>query len=194
MTATETICHQLAEIYTLMCRAAMNKEYYGAKLARSQLVSTWMDILIAIGAAGSGLSALTIWNTEYGKPVWTVSWAILSLVAAVLALAKPIVQLNKRIERFSRLFAGHSDIYTGLLVLSSRIKRKGTISDEMSSTFESAEIRFMELSKEDDPTPSRTLLDRCEQMIRTRHPAENAWYPSTETAATPASSPASASR
>lgn len=188
MSTTDSICRQLAEIYTLMCRAAMNKEYYGAKLARSQLASTWMDILIAIGAAGSGLSALTIWNTEYGKPVWTVLWAILSLAAAVLALAKPIVQLNKRIERYSRLFAGHSDIYTSLMVLSSRIKRKGTITDEMSSTFEAAEIRFMELSKEDDPTPDRTLLDRCEQMIRSRHPAENAWYPSTEPAS-PASSP-----
>lgn len=193
MAATETICHQLAEIYTLMCRAAMNKEYYGAKLARVQLISTWMDITIAIGAAGSGLSALTIWNTEYGKPIWTALWAVLSLIAAVLGLAKPIVQLNKGIERFSRLFAGYSDIYTSLLVLSSRIKRKGTITDEMSSTFDAAEVRFMELSKEDDPTPDRKLLNRCEQMIRSRHPAENAWYPSTETA-TPASSRATVSR
>jgi hypothetical protein len=191
MTATETTCNQLAEIYTLMCRAAMNKEYYGAKLARSQSVNTWMDILIAIGTAGSGLSALTIWTTDYGKVVWAVLWAVLSLVSTVLALAKPIVQLNKRVERFSRLFAGHSDIYTGLLVLSSRIRRKGSITDEMNSSFEAAEIRFMELSKEDDPKPDRKLLDRCEQMIRSRHPAQNAWYPSTD-AATAASSPASA--
>ena len=192
MTATVFNGTEPTEIYTLMCRAGMNKEYYGVKLARSQLVSSWMDILIAIGATGSGLSALTIWNTEWGKPVWTTLWAVLSLVAAVLALAKPIVQFNKRIERFSRLFAGHSDIYTSLLVLSSRIKRKGTITDEMSSTFETAEIRFMELSKEDDPSPSRRLLDRCQQTICSRHPAEKAWYPSTDTAAT-TSSPAAIS-
>lgn len=156
-----------------MSRAAMNKEYYGISLARSQFINTWMDTIIAIGTTGSGISALTIWNTQYGK----VIWGTLSAVSTLFALAKPIIQLSKKIERQSRLFTGHSDNYTNLLVLASRIRRYGNITDEMNRTLEAAETRFAELSRDDDPQPNLRLLRRCEQAVRKRHPPEAAWYP-----------------
>jgi len=167
---------QMAEIYTLMCRSALNRDYYGVMLARTQRLSTWFDILIAIGTTGSGISALTIWNTDYGKVVW----ASLSAVSAVLALTKPIVQLNKKIERLSRLFGGHSDNYSTLLILASRAKRKNDLTEEMLSTFETAEARYQELARDDDPIPDRKLQLKCEAAVRLRHPPELAWYPTNE--------------
>ncbi|MBU1314982.1 MAG: hypothetical protein KJ947_10890 [Alphaproteobacteria bacterium] len=164
---------QLVEIYTLLSRAPLNKEYYGVMLSRNQRLSTWFDTLIAIGTTGSGLSALTIWNTYYGAFIW----GILSAASAVLALTKPIIQLNKKVERLSRLFVGHSDNYASLLILVSRIKRRGILTEEMLANFEASELRFLELAKEDDPTPDRALVERCEETVRRRHPPESAWYP-----------------
>ncbi len=171
---SDAISDQLVEIYTLLCRAALNKDYYGVMLARHQRLNTWLDILVAIGTTGSGLSALTIWETEYGAAVW----GTLSAVSAVLALSKPIVQLNKKTERLSRLFTGHSDNYSALLILASRIKRKGDVTEEMLATFEATELKFLELSQDDDPTPNLKLLARCEDNVRRRHPPDKAWYPS----------------
>lgn len=171
-----SVAVQMAEIYTLMCRSALNRDYYGVMLARNQRLSTWLDILIAIGTTGSGISALTIWNTQNGK----LLWATLSAVSAALALAKPIIQLNKKVERLSRLFVGHSDNYTTLLILASRAKRKNDLTEEMLSTFETAEARFLELSKDDDPIPNRKVQARCELAVRARHPPESAWYPAVQ--------------
>ena len=164
----------LAEIYTLLCRSGLNKEYYGNVLHRTQRLNDILEILIALGTAGSGISALTIWKVEpYGPWVW----GTLTTIAALLAIAKPIIQLNKRIERLTRLYVGHTDNYTSLVIIVSRIRRHNDVTPELIEAFEAAEARFLQLAKEDDPRPNMKLLQRCEAMIRQRHPPEDAWWP-----------------
>ena len=169
----QEVSAHLTEIYTLLCRAGLNKDYYGVKLSRTQSVNTWFDIIVAIGAAGSGISALTIWSDEYGK----ILWGFLTAVSAIFAVVKPILQLGKKVERLSRLFSGHSEIYNNMIILVSRVKRRGELTVDMIKDFENSELRFLELSKEDDPRPSIKLLQRCENTIRIKHPARDAWYP-----------------
>ena len=89
---------------------------------------------------------------------------------ALLAVAKPIIQLNKRIERLTRLYVGHADNYASLLIIVSRIRRHNDVTPELIESFEAAEARFLELAKEDDPRPNMRLLRRCEATIRQRHP------------------------
>lgn len=171
----------LAEIYTLVCRSGLNKEYYGHVLHRTQRLNDVLEILIAVGTAGSAISALTVWTVQpYGPWIW----GGLTAVSALLAIAKPIIQLNKRIERLTRLYVGHTDNYTNLLIIVSRIKRHNDVTPELIEQFETAEARFLELAKEDDPRPNRRLLRQCEAMIRQRHPPEAAWWPEPEPAKT----------
>jgi hypothetical protein len=165
---------ELAEIYTLLCRTALNKEYYGTRLHNAQRWNDGLEIAIAIGATGSGISALTVWKVEPWGPL---VWGTLTIASVVLAVVKPIIQLNKRIERLTRLYLGHTDNYTNLLVLVSRIQRRRGMAPEFLDLFEAAEAKFQELSKDDDPRPKMALLRRCEAMVRKRHPPESAWYP-----------------
>jgi hypothetical protein len=165
---------QLVEIYTLLSRSALNKEYYGIRLHRTQRWNDVLEIAIAIGTTGSGISALTLWKVQPWGPY---VWGTMTVVSAVLAVVKPIIQLNKRMERLTRLYLGHTDNYTNLLVLVSRIQRHGTTTPELLSLFETAEAKFQELSKDDDPHPNTALLRRCEAAVRKRHPADLAWYP-----------------
>jgi hypothetical protein len=170
---TNTAAH-LAEIYTLLCRSGLNREYYGSVLHRTQILNDWLEILIAVGTTGSGISALTIWKIDpYGPWVW----GGLAAASALLAISKPIIQLNKRIERLTRLYVGHTDNYTNLLIIVSRIRRHNEVTAELIESFEGAEARFLELSKEDDPRPNKKLLARCEAAIRQRHPPTEAWWP-----------------
>lgn len=164
----------LAEIYTLLCRSGLNKEYYGNVLHRTQRLNDLLEILIAVGTTGSGISAFTIWQLEpYGPWVW----GTLTAASALLAVAKPIIQLNKRIERLTRLYVGHADNYASLHIIVSRIRRLNDVTPELIESFEAAEARFLELAKEDDPRPNTKLLRRCEATIRQRHPPEDAWWP-----------------
>jgi len=172
---------QLTEIYNLLCRSALNKEYYGTLLHKTQRLNDVLEILIAIGTTGSGISALTVWTI---KPYGPWIWGALTAASALLAVAKPIIQLNKRIERLTRLFVGHTDNYTNLLIVVSRIRRHGDATAELVGLFETAEARFLDLAKEDDPRPNLRLLSRCEALVRVRHPPEAAWYPENSESAT----------
>jgi hypothetical protein len=166
---------QLTAIYTLQFRSALNKDYYGAILYKTQWWNGLIEFIIAITATGSGVSGfLALLRDEpYGRWIW----GAITLVSALLALGKPIVQLNKRIERLTRLYAGHSDNYTNLVILISRIQRHGRLTPEFLNAFEAAEAKFLELSKDDDPYPDMKLLASCEAKARKRHPPELAWYP-----------------
>ena len=121
----------LAEIYTLLCRSGLNKEYYGNVLHRTQRFNDLLEILIAVGTTGSGISAFTIWQLEpYGPWVW----GTLTAASALLAVAKPIIQLNKRIERLTRLYVGHADNYASLHIIVSRIRRLNDVTPELRSS------------------------------------------------------------
>ena len=98
---------QLTEIYTFLCRSALNKEYFGERLYRAQRWNDILEIAIAVGTTGSGVSALTVWHVEPWGPF---VWGSLTVVSAVLAVVKPIIQLNKRIERLTRLYLGHGNV------------------------------------------------------------------------------------
>ncbi len=172
----------LTEIYDTYRNAALNKYYYGALLARYQKANTVLEIAIAIGATSSGISGLALWQEPNGKEIW----GAITLVSGVLAVAKPFLQLNKLVERYSKLFTGHLDNYLSLQALVSRIRRNRDLTEQMLQEFEVAEKRFLELSRDDDPQTVRRLHLKCENVVRDSIPNSVLWFPSqtenTETA------------
>lgn len=169
---------QLTEIYNLQCDACLNKEYYGVRLSRVQKKNTWIEIMIAVGTAGSGVSgvsALTEWNVPYIK----IMWGVLAGVSALLAVLKPILQYNKQTERLSKLFSGYSEVYKKINIIVSNIKFNQSVTDNDIDNFRAVQKRFIELSADDDPNPIKKLSGQCEKAVRLRHSPDNAWYPST---------------
>lgn len=167
---------QLSEIYNLQCHAGLNKEYYGIRLSKVQNRNRWIEILIAVGTAGSGVSgasALTDWGIAYIKFVW----ACLAGISAMLAIMKPILQYNKQIERLSKLFGGYSETYTTINLIVSTIKFNQAVSDDDIAAFRAVQRRFIELAADDDPSADAKLKDRCEELIRKRHSPDSVWYP-----------------
>src|SRR5262249_26814632 len=114
----ERVCSELCELYDAYRTAALNKEYYGLLLSRYQTNNTILEIAIAIGATSSGISGLALWQQPDGK----IIWAIVTLMSGILAIAKPFLQLNKKVERYSKLFTGHLDAFLAIGALVSRIR------------------------------------------------------------------------
>ena len=173
--STDSTTALLDEIYDMYRMAALNKNYYGEMLARYQLRNTWLEIAIAIGTTSSGVSGgLALLNkSEYGNLVWGVVTAISSL----LAIAKPILQLNKQVERYSKLFAGHLENFMNLQLLVTKIRRNRKLTSDMVERFEQAEQRFVELSRDDDPKTIRKLHEKCEADVLQAIPDAVLWYP-----------------
>lgn len=173
--SAQLIAH-LDEIYSMYRTAALNTRYYGELLSNYQQRNTILEIAIALGATGSGVSGLALWNQPYGKAIWGAITAISSL----LAVAKPILQMNKKIERYSKLFTGHLDNFLAIKSLVTKIRRHQKLSKDMIQEFEVAEQRFIDLSRGDDPRPNTKLQKTCEAAVLVQVPDKMLWFPEAE--------------
>lgn len=163
----------LSELYDLLCTGALNRDYYGRRLATIQSQVFLMEFAIAVTTTGSALSASALWKVEpWGPAIWTTATSI----AAALAIVKPIWQPSRQIERWTRLHAGYSELYAAATALASRVKREGALTQDLRDGLKGLEDKLVDLAKSDDPSPNRKLLARCEAEVRARHPADQAWY------------------
>lgn len=171
---TRRLVADLGEIYDMYRTAALNKAYYGEMLTRYQRRNTWLEIAIAVGATSSGLSGLAILNNwQDGK----LAWGVITAVSGILAVAKPILQINKQVERYSKLFTGHLENYLALRSLVNKIRRRQKLTAEMIQEFEIAEQRFIDLSRGDDPNTVKKIHQRCEDSVRIMLPEDIFWFP-----------------
>jgi hypothetical protein len=107
----ESVLTQLRYIYNSYRTALLNRKYYGSRLVLSQRYNSVMEIAIAVGAAGSGgVAGLAVWGTITGQYAWL--W--ISGIATVLGVVKPILQIGAKIENYTKLYSGYSNVYLEL--------------------------------------------------------------------------------
>jgi len=153
--------------------ALMNRKYYGYRLDR---VATWnrvMEIVVALGTS-SAIGAWVIWkSTSYGQ----IAWAVLAGLAVVVAIIKPILNLSKDIERYTRLFIGHGDVSYDLQTIIDDLPRVGDYTTEMDGVFHRARNRIGKLATDDDPAIDEKLRRRCFDEVKREIPADKLWWP-----------------
>ena len=133
-----------------------------------------MEIAIAIGGS-TAIGIWVLWKDSFGE----YAWIAISGVATVLAIFKPIVNLAKQIERYSKLFVGHGDVQFDLERLAHDAKSTKSFDDESRKRYDEVLTRFRRLAEDDDPESNEELLGRCFESVKQRLPAESFWLPPT---------------
>src|SRR5687768_5831644 len=64
-------------------------------LERIQRWQLGLEIVIALCASGTALAAFAVWGTAWGK----VAWQVLATIAAALAIAKPFLKYDNKIQQ-----------------------------------------------------------------------------------------------
>jgi hypothetical protein len=170
----ERIAPTLVELYDTYRSSLLNKLYYGRMLARYRVINTIFETLIAIGATGSGISGAALWQVEpYGQLVWTS----IATSAATLAVAKPILQIGSKVERYTKLYTGHLFNSLSLWALISKVKREQELTDDIIQKLEQAQERHVEISQDDDPYPNKRVHKICEAAVRLQVPDKALWWP-----------------
>lgn len=152
--------------------AAFNRRYYSCLLARTQRVNLVMDIVVAIGTSGA-VAAWNIW--QHGQA--TLVWKTLAAIATLVAIAKPFLNLSKKIERYSELVTGWAATFYDIRHLTVRIRTSNVIDQNTWAEFETAQQRVKELGIKDDPSVNRQLQRQCFDEIKQRLPSESLWWP-----------------
>ena len=80
-------------------------------------LNTRLEVAIALGTSAA-IASWAIWKTGSGE----YAWLVISGLATLLAVIKPIINLPKQIERYSKLFVGHGDAQFDLERIAQQVK------------------------------------------------------------------------
>lgn len=163
----------LKGVYTLQCKSRMNTIYYERRLGQLQRHSFWMEIAIALAASGSSVGALLQANKSWGPEIWQA----LALVAAVVAIIRPIYAPGKKIETFTRQQQGYHANFFNLEKLAFRIRQEGHVTDEHRRRYDSLYDRYVQLSTEDEPAPYERCLAYAQRRTEQELPPAQFWWP-----------------
>jgi hypothetical protein len=168
---------QLKNIHREFRTALLNKKYYGCRLHWYQTVNRWLEILIAFGAtSGAGVAGFAIWKNGAG----VIAWGIISGASIVLSTLKPIIDLPKQIERYSKLSGAYSKIFESFRVMEQELDEGGLTTAHIEK-FKQLRSQLVDLAADDDQKPDTTLVKRLENEVNKEIPVTSLWMPSIPT-------------
>jgi hypothetical protein len=163
------------EIYQLTCTSRLNALYYSERLRSLQRISLWMEFTIAATASGSGIAALA---TDAGT-MGSIAWKVVLLIAAVVAVIRPIYAPGKKIEQLTRQEQGYTTNYFALKKLAHTARQTEQITDDSRKSFDTIFDRHVQLSGDDEFAPDGRLLERCRTKTLEELPRHRYWWPFT---------------
>jgi hypothetical protein len=165
---------QLRQIYDTYRTALLNRKYYAYELSKQQNRNTCFEIIVAVGATGSGgIAGLAVWKLTPGFYVWI----FISGTAAVLSVTKPILQLGKRIEEYTKLYTGYTSVYLELKTIVEDIEVLRYIPPKVEDKYLSIRVLMKELGVLNKPKQDDKLILRFQSQVNKEIPPENLWMP-----------------
>jgi hypothetical protein len=160
-------------IYDTTKTALLNKLYYGRRLEQYRRYNFWMEIIIAVGATGSGVAGLALWKTEYGQLVW----GALSAFSIILATLKPSLKLTEKVEAYAKLYGEYTGAFTKMSVHLEDIQLERRVSDERLKAFGDLRVQAAELETLGDPVQDEALVRALEGVVNKKIPIDRLWVP-----------------
>jgi hypothetical protein len=153
--------------------ALLNRKYYAYRLSAYQAWNRAIDIAIAIGSS----AAVAGWGVWRLRNIGATSWGILAGIAATASVLKPILQLPKEIERYSKLHLGYCSLYYDLDLLVFEIQQTHQLGPSNWKSFLQYRKRHNDLGLSDELHPRTELLRQCQREVLEEIPAGTLWLP-----------------
>lgn len=170
----QSLDRSLIQLYRQLRNEMFNRDYYGCLLHRRRRLDRIFQFTIAFGSS-SAIGGWAIFGQGGGEMVW----AIIAGLTAVVAIAQPILNLSKDIERYSKLFSAHALIYEELERIVAEVEVKQDFPPALRKTFVDAWKRRSPIATEDDPKLNMRLARACQATVNRRWPKDRFWMPVT---------------
>jgi hypothetical protein len=153
--------------------ARLSELYYGARLDRLTKLNLISELLVAIGTSGSGISGWAVWHYGYGEPVW----ALVTGLAAVIAIARPLVGFERRVKDASQLQQLYRTVLGNLENLAFDIQQAGALLPEHRQRYQRAREELRLARDADDPAQNERKIKPLERRVIQEMPAHALWLP-----------------
>jgi len=153
--------------------ARLSDLYYGNRIRTLSRISFWSEILIAATATGSGIAGLAVWQHDIGQ--WL--WAIIAAAAALLAIAKPLMNLDRQLTACTKQQQVYRSILSSLKYLAFDIEQATEIKTEHRDRYRRNREMLMKAENDDENAPSASLVSRLYDKVNQEMPAASLWVP-----------------
>lgn len=166
--------HPVWTLYDKIRTACLNVKYYERRLQQVENINLCLEIILAISAPTSAVAKLGFWNTQTGDAIWTV----FGIIAAVVAVVKPLLNLSKRIKEYEATLFGYRILYSDLLDIRTTIEMTKKYDKKTEIEIQKTMQREKNLISKCPETCANQKIKRiCEQEVRQLYPASVFYEP-----------------
>ncbi|WP_454253670.1 hypothetical protein [Pseudomonas sp. Marseille-Q7302] len=161
-------------VYDQLRTCRLNELYYGHRLAKYERINFWAEIIVAAASASSAVAGLALWNTGPGKYLWQ----ILLILAAAISLAKPILNLTKKIRAYEEVLMGYRMMVYDYRDLRMDISQSQKYSTAHQARFKKLQQRMREIcGKSPERVSKASLKKTCHSAVLEEFPDDQFFLP-----------------
>jgi len=166
--------HPVWDVYDQLRTVRLNEKYYGKRLQKYEQINFVSEIIVAATSSSSAIASFAYWNTDKGGDIWK----FMLIISALIATAKPLLNLTKRIRAYEELLAGYRLLCHDLKDLKIDISQTRTYSKSHQTKFKKIiEKQRVLVAKSPERTEDKTVKETCFDEVSLEYPKENFYIP-----------------
>jgi hypothetical protein len=156
-------------VYDLFRTARLNVKYYSARVQQLERLHFAIELIIAISAPSSAIAGLWFWNTATGN----IAWKTLAIVAAVAAVVKPLLMLQKKLAAYNEVLSAYRGLDQDLFQIKEMIAQRRKYDKKLQQDFIKALKRKGALATKDpEAKHSKRLIKKLMDEVNEELPAD----------------------
>lgn len=160
-------------VYNELRTARLNVKYLQHQIRTLKRTNLGYEIFLAL-ATSSAVAGLSLWQVNYGKPMWTG----IGVIAAVLSVLKPILNLPESLQRKQELLASYMILDHDLETIRNEILFRHKYDQALKKQFTRALERKAELVQKDTASlVNERLRQRCYKEVLKELPTSLFYIP-----------------
>lgn len=166
--------HPVWDVYDEYRTARLNVKYHAGLLRRQKSINFWLELTLAVSAPTSAVAGLWFWQTDVGAMLWR----IFAVIAAFVAIVKPLLGVSGKITNIEETLAGYKSLHHDLQNLTIRIKQEQRFDPVMRQRFYDLLDRKKELVTGSKVETENVRLKRdCERQVILELPVDAFFIP-----------------
>lgn len=159
--------HPVWTVYDKLRTARLNVKYLGRRLHHVESVNFWLELTLLATAPTSAVAGLWFWQSESGRLIWQY----MGVIAAIVAVAKPLLALTKRIKEYENVLSGYRTLEYDLMEIKASIEQKHKYDAAMQVELKKALQREKSLVAKNPEARENSNVKRiCEEEVRNELP------------------------
>ena len=162
--------HRVWDVYDQLRTIRLNEKYYGKRLQKYERINFFSEIILAATSSSSAIANIADKSGDF--------WEYLLIFSALIAIAKPSLQLTKKIRAYEELLAGYRLLFHDLKDLKIDISQTREYSKSHQTKFKKIieKQRGLE-AKSPERYEAKKVKKTCTDEVDLEYPKENFYIP-----------------